>query len=166
MTTADFIKSALRQLRHYKSLGDKSLDRVTENQLHTVVADGSNSIAVIVQHMAGNMKSRWTDFLSSDGEKPWRMRDEEFEEHATSKEKILSLWNDGWKLTIDTIATLKDNDIDRTVSIAGEQMSAAEAIHRQIAHYAYHVGQIVLLAKAQAGSSWESLSIPKPEKRP
>jgi hypothetical protein len=164
MTGDDFIKSALRQLRLYRSLGEKSIGRLDTAQLNTIPQGESNSIAVIVRHMAGNMKSRWTDFLTSDGEKTWRNRDSEFEEPNESKESILHRWNEGWELTLSVIGALRGEDIDREVRIRNESMSAAEAIHRQIAHYAYHVGQIVYVAKMQLGANWESLSIPRKRK--
>jgi hypothetical protein len=156
-----FIKSALRQFSLYRSLGEKTIARLSDAQLHHSPGENDNSIAVIMRHLHGNMLSRWTDFLTTDGEKPSRDRDAEFESDNEPKEKLLSRWNEGWHCLFDALEPLTDEDLQRTVTIRSEEMTAMEAIHRQIAHYAYHVGQIVYLGKMQVGDSWQSLSIPK-----
>ena len=161
MKGADFIRSALRQLNYYKALGDRTIGRLNDTQMHFSAAEHSNSIAVIIRHLEGNMRSRWTDFLTTDGEKPWRDRDREFGNERETMAELMAKWNDGWKLTLDAVAALKPADIERTVSVRGEAMMAGEAVHRAIAHYAYHVGQIVYLGKLQLGDQWESLSIPR-----
>ena len=121
----------------------------------------SNSIAIIVKHLAGNMRSRWTDFLTSDGEKPDRDRDSEFEAPPITREELLELWESGWRLAFDALAPLTDSDLSRTAFIRGEAHSVMQTIHRQVSHYAYHIGQIVYLAKHFAGPDWNALTIPR-----
>ena len=140
-----FLKSALREFRDYKGLGDKTFAQLNEKDFHFQPNEECNSIAVIIQHMHGNMLSRWTNFLVEDGEKEWRKRDEEFEEQHFSKEKLLQLWKEGWDLVISTIESLTNNDISKTIYIRTQPHSVIGAINRQIAHYAYHVGQIVFI---------------------
>jgi hypothetical protein len=161
MSENPFIKSTLRQFRFYKSLADKTIERLDTARLHFSPSSESNSIAVLIGHLHGNMLSRWTDFLNSDGEKEWRKRDEEFEPHDESKAQLIEKWEAGWNCLFNALEPLQTEDLSRTVYIRKEAMSAMEAIHRQIAHYAYHVGQIVYLGKVQLDAKWESLSIPK-----
>jgi hypothetical protein len=156
------LNDALLQLRKLKDQGDKAIAQVGEADLFAALDPEANSIALIMKHMVGNMRSRWTDFMTTDGEKPSRERDREFEvEQTDSRESILKAWEDGWRLVFDTVGALGPDDLRRTVTIRGEPHSVLEAINRQMTHYAAHVGQIVLLAKHAAGSNWRSLSIPR-----
>ncbi len=157
-----YLTEARRVLRQYKELGDKAMAQVEPAGLFRTLDDESNSIAVIVKHMGGNMRSRWTDFLTSDGEKPDRNRDSEFELSAsTTPADVRRWWEDGWCCVFAAVEPLRPDDLLRTVTIRGEPHSALQAIDRQVAHYAYHVGQIVLLARHLTGERWQSLSIPK-----
>ncbi len=156
-----YTTSARKQFQYYKSLADKSFLQVTDEQLHWQPNEASNSIAVIVKHMAGNMQSRWTDFLTADGEKSWRNRETEFEDTFSSREELLEYWEKGWQCLFDAIDPLSKTDLERLVYIRNEGHTVVEAINRQLAHYAYHVGQIVYLARLLANEEWQSLSIPK-----
>lgn len=156
-----FLSSAIKRLTYYKELGDKTFVQLKDNDLHFTPSDESNSIAIIIQHMHGNMLSRWTDFLSSDGEKEWRRRDAEFEEQNLNKEQLLDLWEEGWKCVLDSLNSLSDADLTKTILIRSEPLSVVDAINRQLAHYPYHVGQIVYIGKILKNKDWESLSIPK-----
>jgi hypothetical protein len=159
---AHFLEDALLELRKLKDLADRALAQVEDGDLFRTLDAESNSIAIIMKHMAGNMRSRWSDFLTSDGEKPDRNRDSEFEvESADTKERVLQRWEAGWKLVFDALEPLEPGDILRQVRIRGEAHTVLQAIHRQMTHYASHVGQIVLLARRFAGSRWQSLSIPR-----
>lgn len=151
----------LRQLRHSKTIVERAIEQVSDETLHKKIGVADNSIAVTMKHMAGNMRSRWTDFLTSDGEKAWRERDREFEDEALTRDELLALWNEGWRVTFDAIEPLTGTDLDRQITIRGEPWSVVGAIQRQVAHYAYHAGQIVMLARQFQGDSWESLSVPK-----
>jgi len=133
---------------------------VTDEQLFTVLDGEMNSIAVIVKHMAGNMRSRWTDFLTSDGEKPGRDRDAEFSDPPATREALFQLWEDGWRCVLETMESLSDADLGRTITIRGEAHSVMQAINRQVAHYSYHCGQIVFLAKHLCAGHWRILSVP------
>ncbi len=155
------LEASLAEFRRYKSLGEAAIAQVTEAQLTQALDAESNSIAVIVKHLAGNMRSRWTDFLTSDGEKPDRNRDTEFESAPATRAEITQLWESGWQCVFAALEPLKDADLTRTVTIRGEAHSVAQAIVRQVAHYAHHVGQIVFLAKHFQSSNWKSLSIPR-----
>jgi hypothetical protein len=161
MTETIFIKSAKRQFRFYKSMGDKTLERLNGKELRMEPVPESNSIAVIVQHLHGNMLSRWTDFLTSDGEKEWRRRDDEFIDQGFTREVLIEKWEEGWRVLFAALDSLAPADLGATVTIRKEEMPALEAITRQIAHYAYHVGQMVYVGKMILGEEWESLSIPK-----
>jgi uncharacterized protein DUF1572 len=157
-----FIDDGLLQLRKLKELADKALAQVEHDDMFAVLDSEANSIAVIMKHMAGNMRSRWTDFLTTDGEKPNRNRDDEFivggeDSHA----QLLATWEDGWSRVFAAISVLKPDDLGKTVQIRGQAHTVVEAINRQLVHYAEHVGQIVLLAKHYAGANWRSLSIPR-----
>jgi uncharacterized damage-inducible protein DinB len=155
-----YLEDALRQLRKYKQLADRAIAQVSDEQLFTTEGEPGNSIAIIMKHMAGNMRSRWTDFLTTDGEKPDRHRDTEFENRGETAADIRRVWDAGWELTIAAIAELDWQDLDREVTIRGEPHNVIAAINRQLTHYAYHVGQIVLLAQRFAGDDWQWLSIP------
>lgn len=155
-----YLDSARRQFLMYKSLGEKAIDQVADDALLMQPNAESNSISIIVKHMRGNMLSRWTEFRTTDGEKEWRNRDSEFEEESKERSVILSQWNEGWGCLFAALDSITDSDLDDVIYIRGEAHTILEAINRQIAHYAYHVGQIVYLARMYA-NGWESLSIPR-----
>lgn len=156
------LEDSLLQLRKYKRMAERALDQIDDHDFFWTLDGESNSIALVVKHMAGNLRSRWRDFLTTDGEKPDRGRDREFELFPDdTRESLMARWEEGWQLCFDAIEPLSSEDAGRTVTIRGEPHTVMEAIHRQLTHYAYHVGQIVLLAKHRAGDSWTSLSIPK-----
>jgi hypothetical protein len=157
----DFLKDAIKRFTYYKELGDKTFEQIQEADFFYQPNEESNSIAIIIQHMHGNMLSRWTNFLTEDGEKHWRKRDAEFEVMECSKVDLLAFWNDGWKCLIDTLANLSDIDLDKTVYIRTEPLLVYDAILRQLAHYPYHVGQIVYIGRMIQQKNWTSLSIPK-----
>ena len=162
MIEQHYLADSLLQLRKLKNLADKAIGQINDEQLFAVLDPEANSIAVIMKHMAGNMRSRWTDFLTSDGEKSNRDRDSEFVvEPGDSRAKIFSNWEEGWKSVFQAVSSLSPEDLGKTVRIRGEAHSVVEAINRQMIHYASHVGQIVLLAKHYAGANWKSLSIPR-----
>jgi len=148
-------------MKYYKDLGEKTFEQLEEKDFHFQPSSESNSIAVIVQHMTGNMLSRWTNFLTEDGEKEWRDRDDEFEIHQYSKQQIIDLWNKGWSCFLEAIESLTENDLTKAVSIRQEQLSVVDAINRQMAHYPYHVGQIVYIGRIIKNNEWRNLSIPK-----
>ncbi len=158
---AGFLKDSIKRFKYYKELGDKTFEQLEEQDFFFQPSSESNSIAVTVQHMYGNMLSRWTDFLTEDGEKEWRKRDAEFEIIQCSKADIISFWNDGWKCLLDTLESLKPEDLTKTITIRTEPLTAYDAILRQLAHYPYHVGQIVYLGRLVKNEEWRSLSIPK-----
>ncbi len=163
-TLADaYRRSILRTYRVYKDLGERAIAQVASDaDLHRQIDPGSNSIAIIVKHVAGNLRSRFRDFLTSDGEKPDRNRDAEFETtDAVSREEILRRWNDGWRVVLDSIEALTPEELERTVTLRREELLVVEALNRSVTHTAYHVGQIVYIARHLAGPSWKSLSIPK-----
>jgi hypothetical protein len=159
--TTSYLKDSIDVLRYYKRLGERAIAQVPDESLIAALDSESNSIAVIVKHLAGNMRSRFTDFLTSDGEKPDRDRDSEFEAPPKTRDEVLAIWESGWKLAFDALAPLTDADLSRTAYIRTEAHSVMQTIHRQVAHYAYHVGQIVYLAKHFAGPDWNALTIPR-----
>ena len=159
--TTSYLEDSLAVLRQYKKMAEGAMAQVTDQQLSQMLDNEMNSIAIIVKHMTGNMRSRWTDFLTTDGEKPDRHRDTEFIEPPETREALMRRWDEGWKLVFDAIEPLTDADLTRTVTIRGEPHSVMQAINRQLAHYTSHVGQIVLLAKHFAGDKWQSLSVPR-----
>lgn len=156
-----FLKGSLKLFKYYKSLADISIERVGDDQIHYQVNSESNSIAIIMNHLSGNMISRFTDFLISDGEKSWRNRDAEFKENKLSKKELIEKWEQGWNCLFDTLTKLNDDDLYKIVFIRNEGHTVMEAIQRQIAHYAYHCGQIVFISKRINADNWKSLSIPK-----
>jgi hypothetical protein len=157
-----YLDHCVSQLRALKAQADKAMAQIDEAQFFALLDADANSIAMIVKHVAGNMRSRWTDFLTTDGEKPDRHRDTEFErELADTRDAILARWNAGWDLLLKTVASLQPDDLEKSVTIRGEPHTVVQAIGRQMTHYASHVGQIVLLAKHFAGPDWKTLSIPK-----
>jgi hypothetical protein len=162
MIEQHYLDDALRQLRKLKAQADKAVAQIDDEQLVAVLDPEANSIALIMKHMAGNMRSRWTDFLTSDGEKPDRDRDREFELDAgDTRAGVLAAWEDGWSRVFGAIGSLSTEDLGKTIRIRGESHSVVEAINRQTTHYAAHIGQIVLLAKHYAGARWQTLSIPR-----
>jgi hypothetical protein len=159
--TTSYLEDAVEILRTYRKLAERAMAQVRDEDLFAVLDGDENSIGLIVKHMVGNMRSRWTDFLTTDGEKPDRNRDSEFVEPPATRESLMALWDGGWKLVFAAIEPLTEADLARTVTIRGEAHSVMQAINRQIAHYASHIGQIVLLSKHFAGEDWKTLSIPK-----
>jgi hypothetical protein len=159
--TTSYLTDSLDLFRYYKSLAEGAMAQVSDGELLTALDGEANSIAVIVKHMAGNMRSRWTDFLTSDGEKPDRNRDTEFEDAPATRETLLALWEQGWQCVFSALEPISEADLRRAVTIRGEAHSVMQAINRQIAHYAYHCGQIVLLAKHFKHDDWKSLSVPR-----
>lgn len=163
----DFVKNYLDssrfEFRRYKTLGDKTFAQLGESDILWKYQEEDNSISQIVKHISGNMLSRWTNFLSEDGEKPWRHRDTEFEEPFTTKTEMIAAWEKGWQCFFDAIDSINSDDFNSLVKIRNEEHTIVEAVNRQLAHYANHVGQIVLLGKMIKGDSWASLSIPKGE---
>ena len=157
----EFLTTAIKRLKYYKDLGDKTFQQLTSEQLHYRPNEASNSIAMIVQHMTGNMLSRWTNFLTEDGEKPWRQRDDEFEEHALTHQQVLDIWEKGWTCFLESLSLLTAEDLLKRVYIRQEPLTVIDAINRQLAHYPYHVGQIIYIGKMVKDSNWTSLSIPK-----
>jgi Protein of unknown function (DUF1572) len=156
-----FLQSALKRLGYYKDLGDKTLTVLSDADFHYQPNEESNSIAIIIQHVSGNMISRWTDFLTTDGEKEWRNRDLEFEITKVAKEQLIAMWEKGWSACLGTINALTEDDLLKTIYIRQEALSVIDAINRQLAHYPYHVGQIIYVAKMIRNEKWESLSIPR-----
>ncbi len=159
--TTSYLEDSLTLFRYYKNLAERAMAQVTDEELLAVLDDEMNSIAVIVKHMAGNMRSRWTDFLTSDGEKPDRQRDAEFVDPPSTREALLAAWEEGWQCLLGTLEALSEEDLQRTITIRGEAHSVMQAINRQVAHYSYHCGQIVFLAKHFKHDEWQSLSVPR-----
>jgi len=159
--TESYLESVKKQFLYYKMLGEKSIDQLEPQQLFVSVNEDTNSIATIIKHISGNMLSRWTDFLTSDGEKEWRNRDVEFENDLQSKEEVLEVWNKGWDCFLGALNGLNPEQLSDIIYIRNEGHTVIEAINRQLAHYPYHVGQIVFYAKQLKNGDWDSLSIPK-----
>lgn len=159
--TTSYLEDSLTLFRYYKSLAERAMEQVKDEQLFATLDEEGNSIALIVKHMAGNMRSRWTDFMTADGEKPDRNRDSEFVDPPATRTALMETWEEGWARVFHALEPLSDADLGRTVLIRGEAHSVMQAINRQIAHYAHHVGQIVFLAKHFASDEWRSLSIPR-----
>ncbi|MCV9931907.1 DUF1572 domain-containing protein [Flavobacterium sp. LS1R47] len=158
-----YLESIKKQFLYYKTLGEKAIAQLEPEQLFVTVNEDTNSIATIVKHISGNMLSRWTDFLTTDGEKEWRNRDDEFENDIQSKDEVITAWEKGWKCLFDALNSLQPNQLSDIIYIRNEGHTVIEAINRQLAHYPYHVGQIVFYAKQLKNSSWQSLSIPRKE---
>ncbi len=159
--TDSYLADAVRLFHHYKRLGERAIAQAPDEALTITLDAESNSIAIIVKHLYGNMRSRWTDFLTADGEKPDRNRDTEFESPAAVRDQLIAQWEAGWKYLFDALASLSDADLARTVLIRNEPHSVMQAINRQVAHYSYHVGQIVFLAKHFASKNWTTLTVPR-----
>jgi hypothetical protein len=158
--TTSYLEDSLTLFRYYKKMAEGAMEQVTDEQLFAALDAEANSIAVVVKHIVGNMRSRWTDFLTSDGEKPDRHRDTEFEDPPATREALMALWEAGWECLFSALEPLSDSDVTRRVTIRGEAHSVMQAVNRQLAHYACHVGQIVLLAKHYRHTEWRSLSVP------
>lgn len=157
----EYLETAIRRFRQYKELGDKTFAQLNDADFHYRPGNESNSIAVIIQHIAGNMLSRWTNFLTEDGEKSWRQRDEEFRDHSGyTKQQLTESWEKGWQCLFDALGPLKEDDLMKTIYIRREGLSVMDAINRQLAHYPYHVGQIVYIGRMIKKEAWKSLSIP------
>jgi hypothetical protein len=159
--TTSYPEDSLTLFHYYKKLAERAMEQVTDEQLLTVLDGEANSIAIIVKHMAGNMRSRWMDFLTSDGEKPDRNRESEFEDPPATREVLMKLWEQGWNYLFTALEPLSQADMDRTITIRGEAHSVMQAINRQLGHYSYHCGQIVFVAKHLQHGGWKSLTIPR-----
>lgn len=156
-----YLESTKKQFLYYKLLGEKAMEQLEPNQLFASINEDTNSIATIIKHISGNMLSRWTDFLTTDGEKEWRNRDSEFDDSIKTKEEVLEIWNKGWECFLNALNSLKSNQLSDIIYIRNEGHTVVEAINRQLAHYPYHIGQIVFYAKMLKKEDWTSLSIPK-----
>jgi hypothetical protein len=154
-----FLQSAIKRLLYYKTLADETFARLDDAQCHYQPNQESNSIAIIIQHVSGNMLSRWTDFLTTDGEKEWRGRDGEFEVQHLTKTELIAIWEKGWACCMDTLQSVTDEDLLKIITIRQEPLTVLDAINRQLAHYPYHVGQIVYLGKILLDDNWQTLSI-------
>jgi uncharacterized damage-inducible protein DinB len=159
--STSYLEDSISLFRYYKQLAERAMEQLSDEQLFAALDEETNSVAIIAKHMAGNMRSRWTDFLSSDGEKPNRNRDGEFVEPPRNRAELMRMWNQGWDWVFAALEPLSDADLERKVTIRGEPHSVMQAINRQIAHYAHHVGQIVFLAKHFKGKDWKFLSVPR-----
>ena len=159
-----FLDSAIKRLTYYKELGERTFSQLNDNDFQFLPNEESNSIAIIIQHMSGNMLSRWTNFLTEDGEKEWRQRDAEFESLAVSKDELIALWNKGWDCCLQAIKNLGDADLLKTITIRSEALTVVDAINRQLAHYPYHVGQIIYIGKLIKNHDWQNLSMPRNKK--
>ncbi|MGZ8557539.1 MAG: DUF1572 family protein [Chitinophagaceae bacterium] len=156
-----FLQSAVRQFRDYKLLAEKTFVQINDAGFHYQPNENTNSIAINITHLHGNMLSRWTNFLAEDGEKEWRQRDDEFETHPYSKEKLLQFWEEGWQILFNALGSINAEDLEKTIYIRSKPLTVIEAIHRQLTHYAYHTGQIVMMGKIIKGEEWQTLSIAK-----
>lgn len=156
-----YLESILKQFEYYKSLGDKTFNQLTDEQLFWQPNGESNSVGILVNHIAGNMLSRWTNFMTEDGEKEWRNRDQEFESVLNTRAELLKKWEEGWTCLFHALQPLKENDLEKIVYIRNMGHTVVEAINRQLPHYAYHIGQIVYLGTLAQKENWKSLSIPK-----
>jgi uncharacterized damage-inducible protein DinB len=159
--STSYLEDSISLFRYYKKLAGGAMEQVSDEQLFSSLDEEMNSIAIVVKHMAGNMRSRWTDFLTSDGEKPDRNRDAEFAAPPATRAELMQSWNEGWDRVFGALEPLSEADLERKITIRGEPHSVMQAVNRQIAHYSYHVGQIVFLAKHFKGSDWKSLSVPR-----
>jgi len=156
-----FLLSAIKQFEYYKLLAEKTFDQLPDEALHWQYNAGSNSVATIVKHLSGNMRSRWTDIFNTDGEKEWRNRDSEFNNDILSRNEMMDYWNTGWAIFLDTLKSLTEEDLEKIIYIRNQGHTLMDAINRQLAHYPYHIGQIVYIGKLITDSNWNSLSIAK-----
>lgn len=161
---SSYLSNLRKVFPQYKAIGEKAMLQVTDERLFWIFANDSNSIAMIVQHMSGNMLSRFTRFFEEDGEKPWRQRDQEFEPVLSTRDEVMEAWEKGWTCFLDLLNSLNEDDLERKVFIRNEEHTVTEALNRQLAHYAYHVGQMVFLSKMLTQQEWQSMSIPKKRK--
>jgi hypothetical protein len=159
--TTSYLEDSVTLFRYYKKLAERAMEQATDEQLYAVLDGEANSIAIVIKHMSGNMRSRWMDFLTSDGEKPDRNRDSEFEDPPGTRAALMTFWEQGWNYLFNALEPLSETDMNRPITIRGEAHSVMQAINRQIGHYAYHCGQIVLLAKHFQHTQWQSLTIPR-----
>jgi len=159
-----YLDSVIKRFSEYKAMGEKTFEQLKDEEFFIQPNDDSNSIAIIIQHLHGNMLSRWTNFLTEDGEKTWRQRDEEFEEQNYDRKALLEKWNEGWKVFLDTLQSIRVDDLEKTIQIRSQPLTVVDAINRQLAHYSYHIGQIVYLGRWFRQGNWKSLSIPKRKK--
>jgi len=157
----EFLDTGIRRLKYYKDLGEKAFDQLNDADFHFQPNEESNSTAIIIQHIYGNMMSRWTNFLTEDGEKEWRQRDEEFEIHLLNKQQLIELWQKGWACFFNALESLSEDDLLKTVHIRNEPLSVIDAINRQLAHYPHHIGQILYIGKMIKNKEWKNLSIPR-----
>ncbi|MBS1760415.1 MAG: DUF1572 family protein [Bacteroidetes bacterium] len=157
----EYLSSAIARLKSYKELADKTFDQLDENDFHFLASSESNSIAILVHHISGNMLSRFTNFLTEDGEKEWRDRDDEFETHKNTKAQIIEQWEKGWTCLLNALTSLEEKDLLTNVYVRKEPLTALDAINRQLAHYASHIGQILFIGKMIKNQNWQTLSIPK-----
>jgi len=157
----EYLSTVVKRLKYYKDLGEKTFEQLEEKDLHYLPTSESNSIAIIVQHLAGNMLSRFTNFLTEDGEKEWRQRDDEFEIHNYSKQQVIDLWNKGWDCFFSAMGSLTEADLMTIIYIRKEPLTVVDAINRQLAHYPYHIGQIIFIGRMIKNKEWKNLSIPK-----
>jgi hypothetical protein len=155
------IESLRSEYLRYKNLAEGAIAQIDDKVIYQIFGDESNSIAIVMNHLSGNLKSRFTDFLTSDGEKPWRHRDEEFEETKLSRDELLRTWEEAWSVLWNELENLTDEQLQNSVKIRGEELKVIEALHRSLTHFSYHVGQIVFIAKSSLGKNWKSLSIPE-----
>jgi len=158
---SSYLDSVKKQFEYYKILGEKAMSQLPDEALFWQYNENSNSIAIIIHHLSGNMHSRWTDFLTTDGEKEWRNRDEEFENEVTTRQALMQKWNAGWKCLFVALNSLTDDDLNKTIYIRNMGQTVSDAINRQLAHYPYHIGQIIFIGKMIQNEQWTSLSIPK-----
>ncbi len=161
MNQNSYLTSIKQQFNYYKSLGDKTFEQLDNNEIHWSFNDDSNSIAIITKHIVGNMLSRWTNFLTEDGEKKWRQRDTEFDNPPNNKEDLIKLWEKGWKCLFDAINPIEEKDLERIVYIRNMGHTVTEAINRQLCHYSYHIGQLVFVGKMIKDDGWKTLSVAK-----
>jgi uncharacterized damage-inducible protein DinB len=158
---AEFLSAIINAFESNKRLADRAVEQVPDDKLHAALDANTNSVAVIMKHVAGNLASRWTEFLTSDGEKPWRNRDDEFVDTFTARDELIAYWESGWQRLFDSLASLTAGDLGRAVTIRGEPHTVPLAIQRSLAHCGYHVGQIVLIARILAGDHWTTITIPR-----
>ena len=158
---SSYLSSVIKQFKYYKKLGERTFDQLKNDDVHWQVRPGTNSISIIVKHITGNMRSRWTNFRTEDGEKSWRKRDEEFIDTYEDKAEMQQAWDEAWAILLKVLDELREEELEEMVYIRNQGHTIVEAINRQMAHYAYHIGQIVQLGKMIKGNDWESLSIPK-----
>lgn len=160
---SEFVNSAIASFRANKDWADKAIAQLHDDKLHVTLDENTNSVAVIMKHLGGNLKSRWTDFLTTDGEKEWRNRDDEFVDSFSGRQQVVDHWKEGWTSLFEALAALQPQDLSKSVTIRGEAHSVPLAIHRSLAHCAYHIGQIIMVARILAGDEWETITIPRGE---